>query len=48
MLFNGFERFLPLMILGLIQAIPGIIFQIVQSTVDLSRIAIGSGGDRNF
>jgi hypothetical protein len=41
MLFKGFEKFVPLMVLGLIQAIPGIIFQIVQYTVDLSRLMAG-------
>lgn len=44
MLFKGFEKFLPLMLLGLIQAIPGIIFQIIQWTIDLSKIALGSRG----
>ena len=44
MLFKGFEKFVPLMVLGVIQAIPGIIFQIIQWTVDLSRIAVGSRG----
>ncbi|MEO8573015.1 MAG: hypothetical protein ABI481_03525 [Pyrinomonadaceae bacterium] len=39
MLFKGFEKFLPLMVLGLIQAIPGIIFQILQFVVDLSSLA---------
>lgn len=38
MLFKGFEKFVPLMVLGLIQAIPGIIFQIFQYTVDIASI----------
>lgn len=39
MMFKGFERFVPLMVVGLIQSIPGIIFQIMQYTVDLARLA---------
>jgi uncharacterized membrane protein len=42
MLFKGFEKFLPLMVLGLIQAIPGILFQILQYVVDLSSLALGT------
>lgn len=48
MLFKGFEKFLPLMVLGLIQAIPGIAVQILQYTVDLASLvapAARSGGD---
>jgi len=43
MMFKGFEKFVPLMVVGLLQSIPGIILQIFQYTVDLSRL-IGSGG----
>lgn len=39
MMFKGFEKFVPLMVVGLIQSIPGIIFQIIQYTVDLARLA---------
>ncbi|MEP6703455.1 MAG: hypothetical protein ABJB34_01495 [Acidobacteriota bacterium] len=42
MLFKGFEKFVPLMVLGLIQAIPGIIFQIVQYTFNLASLVGGS------
>ena len=49
MLFKGFEKFVPLMLLGLIQSIPGITFQIVQYTVDISRLMGGPGtGDADF
>ncbi|MEQ1605991.1 MAG: hypothetical protein ABL999_14090 [Pyrinomonadaceae bacterium] len=49
MLFKGFEKFVPLMIVGIIQAIPGIIFQIIQWTVDISRLVGGSGAvDQTF
>jgi hypothetical protein len=41
MIFKGFEKFLPLMVVGLIQAIPGIIFQIIQWTVDIGKMATG-------
>ena len=51
MMFKGFEKFVPAMAAGLIQNIPGIIFQIFQITFDLgSRIAMsrpGRGG-RDF
>jgi hypothetical protein len=46
MLFKGFEKFLPLMVLGLIQSAPGIAFQIIQWTIDLSSLAArGVGSD---
>jgi hypothetical protein len=47
MLFKGFEKFVPLMIVGLIQSAPSIVMTIVQYTVDLARLmggGIGSGG----
>src|SRR5688572_3960277 len=44
-LFKGFEKFVPLMVVGLIQAIPGIVMQFVQWTFDIGRlIADGNGG----
>lgn len=51
MLFKGFERFVPLMVVGLIQAVPGIIAQVLRFTVDLSQFIgndigrPGRGGD---
>ena len=36
MLFKGFEKFLPLMLVGLIQAVPAIIFQVSQYIFDIS------------
>lgn len=51
MMFKGFEKFLPAMAAGLIQNIPGIIFQIFQLTFDIgSRIAMSRprGGGRDF
>jgi uncharacterized membrane protein len=52
MIFKGFEKFVPLMVLGLIQAIPGIIFQIFQYTIDFSSImgvpSPSGGGGADF
>ena len=51
MLFKGFEKFLPLMVAGLIQIIPSILATIIQYTVDAARL-FGTmrrgGGDINF
>lgn len=43
MLFKGFEKFLPLMIIGLIQAVPAIVLQICQYVFDLSSLVGGAG-----
>ncbi|HUR97877.1 MAG TPA: hypothetical protein VMZ26_07360 [Pyrinomonadaceae bacterium] len=50
MMFKGFEKFLPLMLAGLIQTAPSLIATILQYTVDFARFAgIGPrGGDVNF
>lgn len=47
MMFKGFEKFLPLMLAGLIQAAPSIIATVLQYTVDIARIVGGGsrGGD---
>ncbi len=44
MMFKGFEKFVPLMVVGLLQAIPGIIAQVLQFTLDLGRIGLQGGG----
>src|SRR5688572_27440597 len=44
MMFKGFEKFLPLMVAGLIQTAPGLIATVLQYTVDIARI---TGGGRN-
>jgi hypothetical protein len=44
MLFKGFEKFVPLMVLGLIQAVPAIVFQIAQYVLDLSTLIAGGAG----
>ena len=51
MLFKGFEKFLPLMLAGLIQIAPSILATIVQYTVDAARLFGGmsqGSGDANF
>jgi len=49
MLFKGFEKFVPLMVIGLIQMIPAIIFQIIRIGVDVGRIGMDSGrGNTEF
>jgi hypothetical protein len=51
MLFKGFEKFLPLMVAGLIQIAPSIIATILQYTVDAARLFGTMGGgssDINF
>lgn len=48
MLFKGFEKFLPLMVVGLIHNAPGIIFQVLQWVIDIGRLVnINSGGRGN-
>lgn len=46
MLFKGFEKFVPLMVIGLIQSIPGVIFQIIRFSVDIAQLfsTINRGG----
>ena len=49
-LFKGFEKFVPLMVVGLIQSVPGIVTTVIQYTVDIARLTgIGPGiGDATF
>ncbi|MEO6051196.1 MAG: hypothetical protein ABIP78_07685 [Pyrinomonadaceae bacterium] len=44
MMFKGFEKFLPLMVIGIIQSIPEIIAQILRVTVDVGRLGLTRGG----
>jgi len=49
MMFKGFEKFVPLMVIGLIQSIPGIIGQVLQYGVRFGQIASGGrSGDFDF
>lgn len=41
-LFKGFEKFVPLMVVGLVESIPGIIWTLIQYTADFAQIV---GGD---
>ena len=51
MMFKGFGKFLPLMVAGVVQSIPGIIYQTIQFVSDVARIAgttSDGGGARDF
>jgi uncharacterized membrane protein len=51
MMFKGFDKFVPTMIVGLIQAIPGVIFQVVRLTTDIGANifqAIQHGNERYY
>ena len=49
MMFKGFEKFLPLMVIGIIASIPEIIGQILRFTVDLGRLGLmGDGRNKDF
>ncbi len=48
MMFKGFEKFVPLMIIGLIQSIPGILAQIVQYSVRFAELGLGGRGSGDF
>ncbi|MEP6787310.1 MAG: hypothetical protein ABJB40_02685, partial [Acidobacteriota bacterium] len=48
MMFKGFEKFVPLMVIGVIQSIPGVIAQFVQYGVRFSQFATGRGSGRGF
>jgi hypothetical protein len=43
MMFKGFENFVPLMVIGLIQSIPGVISQVIQYSVRFAQLANGGG-----
>lgn len=49
MMFKGFEKFVPLMVIGLIQSIPGIIAQIAQYGIRFAGMGLGdNNGDFQF
>ena len=48
MMFKGFEKFLPLMVIGLIQAIPSIIFQIIRFSMNIAEVLTTGGAGRNI
>jgi hypothetical protein len=43
MMFKGFEKFVPLMIIGIVLSIPEIIAQILRFSIDIGRIGLTSG-----
>lgn len=48
MMFKGFEKFVPLMVIGLVQAIPEIIGQILRLGVQFGQFGLSGGKDRDF
>jgi len=46
MMFRGFDKFVPLMVVGLVQSIPEVIAQILRFTADIGRIGL-DGASRN-
>ena len=50
MMFKGFEKFVPLMLAGLVQSAPSLVATILQYSVDFARLAgpAARGGDVNF
>ena len=44
MMFEGFKKFVPLMLLGLIQSIPGILYQILSFSLNISQAILRSRG----
>ena len=48
MMFKGFEKFVPLMVIGLIQAIPEIIGQILRVVVQVGNFGLSGGKDKDF
>ena len=49
MMFKGFEKFVPLMVIGLIQSIPGVIAQVIQYGARFAEIGMGGmGSGRDF
>lgn len=46
MMFRGFDKFVPLMVIGIIQSIPEIIGQIIRFSVDIGRIGLEGAGRR--
>lgn len=48
MMFKGFEKFVPLMVIGLIQAIPGIIAQVLRFGVNIGQLGLNGGRNREM
>ena len=43
MMFKGFEKFVPLMVIGLIQAIPGVIAQVFRLVINVGQLSVNGG-----
>lgn len=48
MMFQGFQKFVPLMVIGLIQSIPGIIMQILQMIGRFAELGLRGTRDRDL
>lgn len=48
MMFKGFEKFMPLMIIGLLQSIPGIVAQVLQYALQIGGSALDGGRGRGL
>ncbi len=48
MMFKGFEKFVPLMVIGLVQAIPEIIGQILRIVVQVGNFGLSNGKGKDF
>lgn len=49
MMFKGFEKFVPLMVIGLIQSIPGVIAQVLRFSLNMGQLGLGGkNGDYQF
>jgi hypothetical protein len=47
MMFKGFENFVPLMVIGIIESIPGIISQVAQYSLRIGQLATAGGARRS-
>src|SRR5690348_4596735 len=47
MMFQGFQKFVPLMVIGVIQSIPGVIAQVFQYTIRFAEIGLDGTNGRN-
>ena len=48
MMFRGFDKFVPLMVIGLIQSVPEVIGQVLRIGVQFGNIGLNSGRGRDF
>ncbi len=48
MMFKGFDKFVPLMAIGLLQSIPGVIAQVLRFTVNLGQLGLQGMEDKDI